>query len=152
MTKNILILEGTNCMSYELLKYFSDMFWPLPSKLVFLQYSEFGQPSVSRLWTVPRSVIISKLTCMDLTALKKKKNSRLFWKGKAVQNICSIPAACLKFVTREKRVELQQYGSNAQMQLRKACFILGVGAKWICCGVLMLYKQHFFNKPCVTRF
>lgn len=68
-----------------------------------------------------------ELTCRDLTALKKIPKQ--FQKDKAIQNIGSIPAARSNCVTREKRVELQQYGSNTQMQLRKVCFILGVGAK-----------------------
>lgn len=38
---------------------FSDVFCLLSRKLVFLQYSELGQPSVSRFWTFPLSVIIS---------------------------------------------------------------------------------------------
>lgn len=40
-------------MSCELLKYCSDMFCLISSELVFLQYSEFGQPSFSRFWSVP---------------------------------------------------------------------------------------------------
>lgn len=68
-----------------------------------------------------------ELTCRVLTAFKKI--AKQFQKDKAIQNIRSIPAACSNCVTQEKRVELQQHGSNTQMQLRKACFILGVGAK-----------------------
>lgn len=50
-------------------------------------------------------------------------------KGKGLENNSCFPATCFNRVTQEKRVKLEQCGSNPQMQLGKACFTLGVGAK-----------------------
>lgn len=50
-------------------------------------------------------------------------------KGKGFENVSHFPATCFNRVTQEKRGKLQRCGSNTQMQLGKACFTLGVGAK-----------------------